>query len=308
MPEQRRTTRPIILLGSGRSGTTILANIVARHPDVAYWSEPRPVWMYRHAYRPHHDLSAEDLTPAIARYIDRAFARFLERSGRRRFAEKTPSNCLRIPFIHALFPDCRIINIIRDGREVVGSLFRIQVEGANPERLWARIRETPLLEWPAYLPLFFHTFLKTKVLRQRSTYWGIKPEGWKEWIDLPPHIVAARQWKRAVEVSLRHGRALPSENYFELRYERLVADPAGAVTELTAFAELPDSPEMIEYAVREIDPSRAAKPKTNITDQQLREAVEEMEPLLSELGYGADPGPRTAEPGHGAVNKDGGRS
>ena len=87
--------------------------------------------MYRHAYRSHHELSAEDLTPAIARYIDRRFGRFLERSGRSRFAEKTPSNCLRIPFIHALYPDCRIINIIRDGREVVASTLKMQARPSS---------------------------------------------------------------------------------------------------------------------------------------------------------------------------------
>ena len=102
----------------------MLGRIFTRHPDVAYWPEPRPVWMYRNAYREDHRLGAEDLTPSIAGHIDAKFARFLARSGRRRFAEKTPSNCLRIPFSHALYPDCRMINIIRDGRDSVASTLR----------------------------------------------------------------------------------------------------------------------------------------------------------------------------------------
>ena len=105
--------------------------------------------MYRHAYRSSHELVAEDLTPGIARYIDGRFARFLARSGRRRFAEKTPSNCLRIPFIFALYPDCRMINIVRDGREVVASTLRMQVGRPRIGRFKARARETPLWEWPA---------------------------------------------------------------------------------------------------------------------------------------------------------------
>ncbi|MHC4414061.1 MAG: sulfotransferase family protein [Planctomycetota bacterium] len=273
------------MLGSGRSGTTMLGEILSHHPDVAYWAEPRPVWMYRHAYRPHHELTAEDLTPAIAHHIDRAFARFLARSGGRRFVEKTPSNCLRIPFIYALYPDCRIINIIRDGRNVVASILAIQANPPRPQRLMARILETPLWEWPAYVPLFLQTAWRTAVLRKRSTYWGVRPAGWQHWIGLPPHISAARQWKRVVEISIRDGRALPAENYLELRYERLIGQPSQVVREISAFAELPESGEMIDFAADLVDPSRPGKARSVLTDQQRREVVEEMNPLLFDLGY-----------------------
>ncbi len=281
----RRIAKPIILLGSGRSGTSLLGTILSRHPEVAYWLEPRPVWMYGHAYRQHHELGAEDLTPRIARTIDRKFARFLAKSGRSRFAEKTPSNCLRIPFIHALYPDCRIINIIRDGREVVGGMLRMQKVGADPGRVFARIFETSLWEWPAYLPMFFRTVWRTKVLGKTATYWGVKAAGWQQWLTLPPHLIAAKQWIQVVEISTRDGRALPSENYLELRYEQLIREPAEFMGRILEFAELPPSAEMIEFVLKEVDPSRAGKTILNLNEQQLREAAAQMGPLLRELGY-----------------------
>ena len=281
----RRIVKPIILLGSGRSGTTLLGEIFPRHPDVAYWGEPRPIWMCGHAYRSHHELSAADLTPAIARSIDRRFARFLARRNRSRFAEKTPSNCLRIPFIAALYPDCRVINIIRDGREVVASTLRMQAGPPRLDRVLARVVETPLWEWPAYLPLFFQTAWRTGVLKQRSTYWGVKPAGWQQWTGLPPHLLAAHQWKRVVEISIRDGRALPAKNYLEVRFARLLAEPVETVRQMAAFAELPDAPAMLDYAAGQVDASHAKTSVRDLNDQQVREIEDAMNPLLAELGF-----------------------
>jgi hypothetical protein len=213
----------------------------------------------------------------------------MERAGASRFAEKTPSNCLRIPFIHALYPDCRIVNIIRDGRAVVESTHRMQAGPGQMRRVVVRFLETPLWEWPAYIPLFLQTTWRTKVLKKRSVFWGVRPPGWQSWLDLPPHVVAARQWREVAGASIRDGRALPECNYREVRFERLLAEPVPVIEEMLEFCELPPADEVMAFAHGKIDPGFArAKSASRFTPQQLREINEQLNPLLAELGYGEE--------------------
>ena len=277
--------KPIILIGSGRSGTSLLASILEQHPDVAYWGEPRPIWMHGNAYRKDQALRAENLTPRIGRFIDRKFTQFLAESGRKRFMEKTPSNCLRIEFIYALYPDCKIVNIIRDGRDVVRSMLQMQTRNPNPGLLGTRFRETPLFDWPAYLPMFFHTVWRIRVLGKPALHLGAKPPGWKDWLDLPPHVAVAKQWNALVSASIRDGRPLPASNYLEIRYEDLVRASESVVKGVLQFCELPECRETIDFALASIEPGMEHRWKSTLTSDQERELVECMQPLLEELGY-----------------------
>ncbi len=281
----RRVRQPIILLGSPRSGTTLLGRILSYHPDVAYWVEPRPIWMHGNAYQKDDVLGPEHLTARSARYIDKRFHHFTVKSGKTRFAEKTPSNSLRVPFIRAMYPDCKLVNIIRDGRAVVRSVLQIQKRPPNKGLISTRLKQTPVWEWPAYVPMFFRTAWRTKVLKRRSTYWGPKPSGWQEWIGQPPHILAARQWKAIVSKTLADTEALPAEACLDMRFERLIREPEAVITEMMRFLELPTCSEMVDYATGHIEPGRSGKWKAATTTEQESESAQEMEPLLSDLGY-----------------------
>jgi hypothetical protein len=284
----RRIHRPIILIGSGRSGTTLLAETLGEHPSVGYWGEPRPIWMHGNAYRADHVLGKEQLTPRIGRYIDRRFATFLRDSGRTRFAEKTPSNCLRIRFIDALYPDALFVHIIRDGVGVVRSALEIRKKKPNPGLLRTRLNETPIGDWPAYLPMLFATVWRTIVLKKPARYWGAQPPGWKQWVDLPPRLAAARQWKALVGHALRDGRRLPPERYLELRFEELLEKPETTLRRVLEFTGLEADPEFMRIALERVKPGQARTWSSTLTAEEERECIEEMEPLLSELGYGPD--------------------
>jgi hypothetical protein len=81
---------------------------------------------------------------------DRSFAAVLHRlygawaraRGRPRWGDKTPHYVEAIPVLLAIFPEARIVHIIRDGRDVAASWVKAGIEPANlytAARLWSRM-------------------------------------------------------------------------------------------------------------------------------------------------------------------------
>lgn len=285
MNSGRKVQQPIFLLGSPRSGTTMLGQLLAAHPQVAYWEEPRPIWSLGNAYLPDDVLDESHCRPAVARKIDQHFHQFLERSHRNRFMEKTPSNTLRVRFLQALYPDCRIIHIYRDGRAVVASSLKMLQTPPAKGRILARLRETPIESWPALAMLFYRDVIMRRLRGGQKPYWGPRPPQWRDWLDLPPALMLARQWKALVTQARADLAALPASNWIECRYEDLLQRPAEVLPELLAFAGLPPETGVMELAHQIINPERIDAWK-DLMDAEMQSLIEpELEPLLAELGY-----------------------
>lgn len=110
-----------LVIGCARSGTSILGELIAAHPQVKYIFEAHDVWESAGAgENDSHRLSAAHATPQVRQYIRHWFQQ--QQQGARLIAEKSPRNILRIPFLQEVFPEAKIIHIIRDGRDVACSL------------------------------------------------------------------------------------------------------------------------------------------------------------------------------------------
>ena len=277
--------RPVILLGTQRSSTTYMGRVFAEHPSLAYWPEPRHVWTWGHGYRSNDLLTANDVTPRINRHIHKQFEQFVREHGRERLIEKTPSNCLRIGFIHKLFPDAIFLQIVRDGRSVIQSTKNILRGGMPSRRIMQRALQTPWWEWPAYmLPAL--GAIKRKVTKQSLKFWGPRPPGWQNWLTHdPPHVVLARQWVGTITRALDDGQALPTEQYFKYRYEDFVQEPGKIMEQLFDVAQLEPCPGIIENVVASVDPMRANKWREALDESTLQDIRPVMEPVLQRLGY-----------------------
>ncbi len=279
------TKAPIILIGAQRSGTTWFGQVLAKHPQLAYWPEPRHIWTWGHAYRSNDLLTAADASPRIARHIQRTVDQYVRDQGKDRLVEKTPSNCLRIPFIKAIFPDVKFLFIVRDGRSVIRSTSEIMQGGVSRNRVLIRMLGTPPWEWPAYAG-HAGSIIARRIRRQPLRFWGPRPPGWKEWVrEYPLEVVLAKQWAATIARAHEDVLALAPTDAYVFKYEDLMTRPCEIMTELLDYAELSNAQHMIDHVVNTVDPARQHKWRDEIDDETLELIRPHMEPTLKHLGY-----------------------
>jgi hypothetical protein len=277
---------PIILLGTHRSGTTWLGQMLRRQPDIAFIHEPRHIWTWRHSFRPDDVLDETDATPRIVRHIHSEFDKLVRAQGKDRLGEKTPSNCLRVRFVQAVYPLAHLVLIVRDGRSVITSTQRILRKGVATERIWRRAKRTPLSEWPAQAPQAISTFAR-RVLGKPLRYWGPRPPGWKQWLrDREPEpVILAKQWVGTLLRAHRDALSLGPERCLIIRYEELLRDPRRILSHVAEFTQLKHGDQFIADTLESMDPSLAEKWKESIDAATLELIRPHMEPALNELGY-----------------------
>jgi hypothetical protein len=215
---------PVFVVGSVRSGTTLLRLMLDRHPDLAIPSESQfiPVlWKRRKRYgaggrienreawlkdvtsQPavrFWSISVEDVRAELdsvrpldfARAIEVIFCCYARRNGKSRWGDKTPQYVDRLALIGTLFPNARFVHVIRDGRDVALSMIDLN-------RLHQRAATTA----------FF--------------------------------------WARSIRRGRHVGQRLGPERYMEVRYEWLLDDPEGELRRVSEFLDLPYDPVMLRH-------------------------------------------------------------
>ena len=219
-----RIERPLFIVSSPRSGSTLMFETLARSPDLyTVGGESHQIIESIPAFRPAaHDwhsnrLDANDATPDLARALRAGFlAQLRDRDGRKpvgpvRMLEKTPKNSLRVPFLQEVFPDAVFVYLYRDPRETVSSMLDA----------WRSGRFRMYDDLPGWT----------------GTPWSLLlVPGWQDLIGAPLGEVVTTQWATATSWLLDDLEALDPDRWCVTSYDRLVGDPQAEMERLAAFA------------------------------------------------------------------------
>jgi tetratricopeptide (TPR) repeat protein len=123
----QRSDVPIFVLGMPRSGTTLVEQILACHPQVfgAGELELLPRLVARRGERSGVDLDTADLSAARVRRLGTEYLASLTLLAPRaqRITDKMPANFALIGFIHLALPEARIIHVKRNAIDTCLSCF-----------------------------------------------------------------------------------------------------------------------------------------------------------------------------------------
>ena len=149
---------PLFVIGQPRSGTTLVEQILASHPDVdatdelSFMGHCGADLQREGGYKAGIESLAESRWAEFRRDYLKIVAPYLHKQGSH-FVDKTPENFLHVALILKIFPNARFIHVIRDPLDNIVSQYRhFFPEG----REYSNSLEGLLFYWQGYLMLMRH--------------------------------------------------------------------------------------------------------------------------------------------------------
>lgn len=208
---RRAASRPIIVVGCSRAGTTLVYKILSESREIGslqrethdYWTDLHPLsdksWDT-------HALDAADASPADRNAVSRYFYRW---TGHHRWVDKNNQNGLCVPYLSALFPDAVFVFVKRSPGDNLNSL----IEG------WRKPDE--FATWSNALPAT--VAVENGQLHQWCFFLA---DGWRNYVNAAVEEVAAFQYKAINQAILDARATLPKAQWVEVFYEDFLRDPS----------------------------------------------------------------------------------
>ena len=242
--------RLVFVVGSPRSGTSFTGRALGSLPGFVDLDEVQP-WkaaIPELVHRPEDEVGRR-----LRRILERV--RRLGLAGGLRGVEQTPETSFVLRAVLEAYPHAIAVHVLRDGRDVATSLLgRGWLSAAR-----AGADDAGLAFGP------------------RARFWVV-PGREDEFTQVSDATRAAWAWRRYVTAA----GAVP-ERTVEVRYERLVSDPALAAAPIAE--ALGGDPELVTRAFSEAHHTSAGRWRRDLTPEQLRDVEREAGEQLVALGY-----------------------
>lgn len=117
----------IFVVGCPRSGTTLLRMILDSHPllcsgeETGFLEEMENIVTHRWHQLKHFGLQREEVLTNIRKFFLTFHHNYCLMMEKNIWIDKSPDYVKNLGFINELFPKCKVIHIIRDGRDVAAS-------------------------------------------------------------------------------------------------------------------------------------------------------------------------------------------
>lgn len=274
--------KPVIIIGTGRNGSSIFLRMFTYHPEAAWlstfcnWYPNQPVlnriflkaidypFIGKHlnrknnpdeAYnlwnvhckgfrRPFRDLTRKDVTKKSKKDVRRIMAYMLNEKRNRLLLKLT--GWPRIGFLKEIFPDAKFIHIIRDGRAVVNSLLQSD--------FW--------MGW----------------LGPSNWRWGELPPNYlKEWDRHEKSFIAlaAIQWKMNMDSTESAISEIASKDIIEIKYEEMCENIWKTFETILTFSEM-EYPPAFEQSLGRFK-------LRNANDKWKNDLTQDQQEILSEI-------------------------
>ena len=292
--------KPIIIVGTGRCGSTVFHRVLAKHPDMMWLSgfcdryPTRPSWNRRavtamgnpvlrrllgrriqpgECYRfwdkytygfsePCRDLLRTDVTVRVEKQVRAVMASMLTPARHRLLIKIT--GWPRIGFLDEIFKNARFIHLVRDGRAVASSLMHV-----NFWRGWHGPQG-----WRAGL---------------------LSPEDQATWESYDRSFVALAglEWRIQMRAMEAARQAVDPARFLEIKYEELCEQPMRTFRQVLEYAELPGSADFERQVAATPIKNTSHRWREGLTPTQQRV----LDDLLREdlLRYGYEVAPRGEE-------------
>lgn len=281
--------QPVIIIGTPRSGTNMLRDVLTSLPGAATWpcDEINYIWRHGNVRYPSDEFTPDMARLEVCKYIRRQFEWVAEKYQAHTVVEKTCANSLRVGFVDRVVPEAKYVFIRRDGLDAVGSAIKRWKAEVDIPYLARKARFVPVSD----LPFYGSKFIKNQIFRllskeKRLAFWGPKLDHMEELLNkYSLEEVCTLQWKQCVDKAAEELSEISGDRWVEVAYEDFVTEPEAGFKKLIEFLDLKVSDDVIAGAVEGVSPRSIGKGRRDMGEKAVERLMPLIQTTMARYGY-----------------------